>query len=315
MTDLFLNMDVHNTFPVIKDFDNDIFILNVHNGKESKIGGKCTANCDILPVCGCLIQISSSIYHTGGIRNHTSLAQMTLIHIQTELFKDLGETMPKDRCHHSMVHTNPLSLYVVGGIEVQLLNQKPVLHSAKYLIHSRKWYLSPPINTPRLRPGLCSFNQQYIFCLGGTFNDEIINTFEILDTCREETGWKVEKLPYVSGISEVACIQNRSNEILCFGGVASNGYTKESYVYHWKEKAWQKNVCPYEGKFSAECVLLVKGRVYAMSHGEVMRLVEYDVKKNVWDMKAVERWNKLIEYYGKRKFELMLEKQEMADIE
>ena len=52
---------------------------------------------------------------------------MALIHIQTELFIELGETIQKDRCYINDPHQS-LSFYVVGGVKVQLLNQKPVLH-------------------------------------------------------------------------------------------------------------------------------------------------------------------------------------------
>ena len=198
------------------------------------------------------------------------------------------DKMPQKRAFHSSIYFDN-KLYIIGG-----MGEKNNFLYECYCFHitKKKWEKIPNLNTPRLNPSLCIYNNNYLYVIRGSNKIESIDTIEFINIKNFNEGWTLFK-PYDPSFSWFGCDTSLSitiskNKILIFGGRDKNGKlfhhsyfldVEKRTVYRGKDILVSANF-KFCGSLYQDKVIAIdwKNSTNNKNHGRHI----YDLKKKKW---------------------------------
>ena len=177
-----------------------------------------------------LITPKGSIYLLGGSIPETNqkIANIYNYDPRAKSLKNMGN-MINPRSSHSICYANDC-IYVIGGF---LTKQDFTTNCEVFDIKKDKSYGIASLNIPCAVPGVCSFNDRFLFKFGGlteglVLNNTIerydigMNIWELIDAKFDIHDPLRIDLKTFSLLSSCCCIQISKNEIFVFGGYKAN---------------------------------------------------------------------------------------------
>jgi len=180
------------------------------------------------------VQISDKIIVSGGfdvkkIEYSKSTIEIMLVNNENiQINKKYDMRIPKSQ--HKLVVFNTNEIYCLGGKNKtdHELNTCEI-----YNYQMNKWIDGPCLNQKKMCVSACSYLCYIIYCFGGYYNQESINTIEILKPLKENK-WKLIKISEsdLKFWQEAGCAMASDHEIMIFGGNRkSMGCTDEVLIF------------------------------------------------------------------------------------
>lgn len=184
------------------------------------------------------------------------------------------QAMKRGRINHGICYV-PEAIFVIGGYD----GTKYMNECEKFDLISQKWVEIAPMNIPTAYPAVCSFQDEFIYKIGGMdAKGSYTNIIERYDIA--ENQWSVINVNILrtSPLDELIlgesseCVQLNSRQIIVFGGKYKNASLNSTLLLdidgiNANVKIHAKMKLPYEEFFKCpKSVVVTKGSLYAVSY-------------------------------------------------
>jgi hypothetical protein len=197
-----------------------------------------------------------------------------------------GQLLRKRAFHSSLYFNN--KLYIVGGASSETLKLK---ECECYNIIQKQWELLPNLNYARCNPGLCIYNQEYLYVFNGWINKgSFLDTIEFININHFfSSSWSTFKPedPGLSweGFSNCSASVAGENKILIFGGYKDENENK-SYFFDPLKKTVFRGKDLIKASIFYNNALFFENKIYAVDNKNENRKMfgvhVYDISSNVW---------------------------------
>lgn len=185
------------------------------------------------PTFHCFINLLPWVYISGGkdssskdLNNFYKIRRTDQKSFETV---DLAQ-MNEKRSNHSMIYYKQNnSLYVISGSKIKSCE--------KYSIDENNWSIIPSLNHSREKPGLCIYNDEYLYVILGYDRsvNKYVSNFERLKIKDNSSIWEIINVKGSQSLLKkqaLCCYKNASSGIYLIGGVnALRNETKEILSY------------------------------------------------------------------------------------
>eukprot|EP01022_Parablepharisma_sp_SALTPOND_P000964 TRINITY_DN105351_c0_g1_i1.p1 TRINITY_DN105351_c0_g1~~TRINITY_DN105351_c0_g1_i1.p1 ORF type:complete len:373 (+),score=11.31 TRINITY_DN105351_c0_g1_i1:78-1121(+) len=194
------------------------------------------------------------------------------------------------------------AIYTVGSVD---LNARPSGVCQKYIVVKDKWFILKPLNVSRACVALCTFDERFIYAIGGLhYGETSSKAIERFDGLDEDSGWKL--LNDIKGIDAVELkmgtwvVQISNGDLLIMGGTEPNlsAVYKKVHALNLTEneiKLMRKTELAEPGEFYLPSPVY-KGRFYNTTivngdQGEINIHVFGIIKRDSKVIKSKDIWN------------------------
>ena len=221
--------------------------------------------------------LGSKVYFAGG-DDDGYRKESFAISIKKRDIKQLSDLHVERRNHTLAAFHVSKIVYSIGGYN----KAQGVLNVAeKYAVSDGQWRVIAPLKEKRQWPGLCPFNNVFLYCFAGSE----LGSIERLDTLNEEKGWE---FVMIAGKAEGWCaraacaaIQINPNEILVFGGCVKKD-VDDAYVFDPETRNFaRKTKLPAPSLF-CQMTPVISGPLLGIIGWRNETVYVYNIQKDEW---------------------------------
>lgn len=197
-----------------------------------------------------------------------------------------GQLLRKRAWHSSLYFNN--KLYIVGGASSENMKLK---ECECYNIIQKQWELLPNLNYARCNPGLCIYNQEYLYVFNGWISkDCFLDTIEFVNINHfSSSSWSTFKPedPGLSweGFSNCCAAVAAENKILIFGGYKNENESK-TYFFDPLKKTVFRGKDLIKASIFYNNALFFENKIYSVDNKNENRKLfgvhVYDISSNIW---------------------------------
>ncbi len=266
----------------IKEFEYLIIKLNVsinidHDGSDLIFlsGGKVNNNMNFFKGEESFGDLSGQI-----------TALFLILRWSTKAIEVNGQLLRKRAWHSSLYYNN--KLYIIGGASSESLKLK---ECECYNIIQKQWELLPNLNYARCNPGLCIYNQEYLYVFNGWAGKNcFLDTIEFININHfSSSSWSMYKPedPGLSweGFSNCCAAVAAENRILIFGGYRDDKDCK-TYFFDPLKKIVFRGKDLVKSSMFYNNALFFENKIYSVDNKNENRKIfgvhVYEIGNNLW---------------------------------